>query len=143
MPESTPAIPAPMIAKRSGRGSGMRGVSPVAAREGGRPSLAEARRAGKRGASPAALARRPLPRVAAGGPTADGAGAGEEPVDAVTAAGPWSRAGRALECHPGAVPRRASAALAGLLLAATLAAYFPLARNGFVAYDDDLYVTEC
>ncbi len=34
-------------------------------------------------------------------------------------------------------------ALAGVLAAATLAAYLPLASNGFVAYDDDLYVTEC
>jgi tetratricopeptide (TPR) repeat protein len=28
-------------------------------------------------------------------------------------------------------------------VAATVAAYLPLARNGFVAYDDDLYVTDC
>jgi tetratricopeptide (TPR) repeat protein len=32
---------------------------------------------------------------------------------------------------------------AGVLVAATVAAYLPLARNGFVAYDDDLYVTDC
>ncbi len=33
--------------------------------------------------------------------------------------------------------------LAALLAAATLAAYLPVFGNAFVAYDDDLYVTEC
>jgi tetratricopeptide (TPR) repeat protein len=41
------------------------------------------------------------------------------------------------------VLRRPAAALSVLLVAATLAAYLPLAENNFVAYDDDLYVTEC
>ncbi len=41
------------------------------------------------------------------------------------------------------MPRRSSLALAAALVAATLAAYLPLADNGFVAYDDDLYVTDC
>jgi tetratricopeptide (TPR) repeat protein len=41
------------------------------------------------------------------------------------------------------VPLRHSAAFAVALALATVLAYLPLARNDFVAYDDDLYVTDC
>ena len=41
------------------------------------------------------------------------------------------------------MPRRRLALLAAALVAATVAAYLPLFANDFVAYDDDLYVTEC
>src|SRR5262245_64145212 len=48
-----------------------------------------------------------------------------------------------MECHPPRVPRRRTALLAAALVAATVLAYLPLFANDFVAYDDDLYVTEC
>ena len=41
------------------------------------------------------------------------------------------------------MPRRRTALLAAALVAATVLAYLPLFANEFVAYDDDLYVTEC
>jgi tetratricopeptide (TPR) repeat protein len=41
------------------------------------------------------------------------------------------------------VPRRRLALLAAALVAATVLAYLPLFANDFVAFDDDLYVTEC
>jgi tetratricopeptide (TPR) repeat protein len=41
------------------------------------------------------------------------------------------------------VGRRSIAAIAVALAAATFAAYAPVLGNGFVLYDDDIYVTEC